>query len=473
MSNVQSLVLTADELTVAAEGRLVGRHSDVAITGFTIDSQRVRAGDLFFAIRGERLDGHRFVAEAIRHGASGAIVSDVSAVPIGASGEPAGITIVVPDTTEALQMIAQFIRRRSGARVVAITGSVGKTTTKELVAAFLETRYRVFRNEGNLNNHIGLPLSLLELRHCPEVAVVELGMNHVGEIRTLVRLAEPEVRVWTNVAEVHAAFFGSIDAIADAKAEILDGATADMHVVANAADHRVMARVAGFVGEVSTFSVDAGADVYATDVRDLGLDGSVLSIRTPVGDGVLHTPLVGEGNVANVLAAIAVALRFQVPLDRILARAATCEPQPHRGEIVRCADGLTIVDDSYNSNPKALECMLRSVGGDKRHQRRVAVLGEMLELGGRTTKLHRVCGRLVVETGFDLLVAVGGTAVEALVAGAREAGLAAAAVTICTTSAEAADITARIVKAGDLVLVKGSRGIRLDLVVDRLAAGEA
>ena len=303
--------------------------------------------------------------------------------------------------------------------------------------------------------------------------MVELGMNHVGEIRTLVRLAEPEVRVWINVAEVHAAFFGSIDAIADAKAEILDGATADIHVVANAADPRVMARVAGFIGQVSTFSVDAGGDVYATDVRDLGLDGSVLSIRTPVGDGVLHTPLVGEGNVANVLAAIAVALRFQVPLDRILARAATCEPQPHRGEIVRCADGLTIVDDSYNSNPKALECMLRSVGGDKRHQRRVAVLGEMLELGGRTTKLHRVCGRLVVEAGFDLLVAVGGTAVEALAAGAREAGLAAAAVTICTTSAEAADVTARIVKAGDLVFVKGSRGIRLDLVVDRLKAGGA
>ena len=297
-------------------------------------------------------------------------------------------------------------------------------------------------------------------------------MNHAGEIRTLVRLAEPEVRVWTNVAEVHAAFFDSIDAIADAKAEILDGATADIHVVANAADPRVMARVAGFIGQVSTFGVDAGADVCATGVRDLGLDGSVASIRTPAGDGVLRTPLVGEGNVANVLAAIAVALRFQVPFDRILARAATCGPQPRRGEIVRCADGVTVVDDSYNSNPTALERMLRSVGGDRRHRRRVAVLGEMLELGGRAAELHRACGRAAVEAGFGLIVAVGGPAAEALAAGAREAGLAAASVTICATSAEAADVAARLVEAGDLVLVKGSRGIRTDLVVDRLAAGE-
>ena len=391
-------------LAVAAAGRLASGAPDVECGRFAIDSRRVRPGDVFVAIRGARFDGHRFIAEALGRGAAGVIVADASAVPATAEA----VSIVVDDTVAALQRIARVVRRRSGARVVAITGSVGKTTTKELTAAVLGTSYRVLRNEGNLNNHIGLPLSLLELRRRPEAAVVELGMNHAGEIRTLVRIAEPDFRVWTNVAEVHAAFFDSVEAIADAKAEILDGATEATELVVNAADERAMARVGGFPGRMTTFGVTDAADVRAVDVTDLGLDGTRSRLETAAGGGTLRTRLIGVGHVANALAAIAVALRFQVPLETILTTVEAFEAQPRRGEVARLSHGVTVVDDSYNSSPAALLSTLRSVGADRTHGRSVAVLGEMLELGERSEVLHRACGTAAAEAGFTQVVAIGG-----------------------------------------------------------------
>ncbi len=465
--------MRAGELALAAGGRLVAGLPDVELGDISIDSRRIRPGDVFLAIRGNRLDGHDFIAEAVGRGAAGVIVSDTAAAPVTGASRVAPATIVVGDTTHALQSIARDVRRRSGAKVVAITGSVGKTTTKELTAAFIGTRHDVLRNEGNLNNHIGLPLSLLALRRRPEVAVVELGMNHAGEIHTLVGIAEPNVRVWTNVAEVHAESFASIEGIADAKAEILDGATARDHLVVNAGDTLAMERIGGFPGGVTTFGVDTQADVRATDVEDRGIDGMRAAVETPAGAGGLSTRLLGAGQVANVVAAIAVALLFQVPVEAMLREAAAFAPPPRRGEVIRLAQGVTVVDDSYNSNPAALEQALRSLGSDKGHRRRVAVLGEMLELGPRARLLHRACGRLAVEAGFDVLVAVGGPAAEALAEGARAAGLDAGHAVTCGTSEEAASLTAALVRAGDLVLVKGSRGVRVDRVADRLKAERA
>jgi UDP-N-acetylmuramoyl-tripeptide--D-alanyl-D-alanine ligase len=353
---------------------------------------------------------------------------------------------------------------------VAITGSAGKTTTKELTAAVLSTRYRVLRNTGNLNNHLGLPLSLLELRRRPDVGVMELGMSAPGEIRLLVGLAEPEVRVWTNVAEVHAAFFASLDAIADAKAEILDGATRETTLVANAADPRIMTRVARFPGRVITFGVDVPADVAASRVRDLGLDGSLAIVRTPAGEAELRTPLLGRGNLANVLAAIGVGLRFGVPLDDMVERVAICGPASRRGEILRLPGGVVIVDDSYNSNPTALERALEPISQDRDSTRKIAVLGEMLELGERTIERHQACGRVAAQTGLAALVTVGGAPARALAESAVAAGMPASAVVHFATSTEAADWIARLVTSGDLVLVKGSRGVGTDRVVDRLKA---
>ncbi len=458
----------AGELAAACDGRLIAGQPSAPVAGFAIDSRRVQAGDIFLALRGARLDGHRFVPEALRNGAAGVVVSDVSAVGADGAAPRPQLVIAVRDTTCALQRLGRFIRRRSGARVVAITGSVGKTTTKENVAALLAGSYRVFRNAGNLNNHIGLPLSLLELRHGPEIAVVELGMNHAGEISKLVSIAEPDVRVWTNVAEVHAAFFPSIEAIADAKAEVMEGATPGTQLVANAGDARVMARAAAFPGTVTTFGVETDADVRATRVRSLGLRGMAATIETADQAVEVRTPLLGYGQVANLAAAIAVALRFDVPLDVLAARVPHCAAQPGRGQVLQLG-ALSVVDDSYNSSPVALRASLAAVGRE-RGRRRVAVLGEMLELGARSAELHEACGRAAVEAGFTLVIAVGGTPAEALAAGARSAGLEGEAVTTVRTSAEAAEHVAAVAREEDVILVKGSRGVGMDRVVDRLKA---
>ncbi len=467
MPSSRPLVLHAGELAAAAGGRLAAGCAGARVNGFVIDSRRVGPGDLFVAIRGARLDGHEFVADAVRRGAAGVVVSDASAAAPGAEAPEAPFVIVVSDTTRALQCLATFVRRRSSARVVAITGSVGKTTTKELVAAALAGSYRVFRNEGNLNNHIGLPLSLLELRHDPEVAVVELGMNHAGEIGTLVAIAEPDIRVWTNVAEVHSAFFESIEGIADAKAEIMDGATSSSQLVANAGDPRVMARVATFPGRVTTFGVETAADVQATAVQPRGVHGMAATIRTPAGAVPVRTPLLGYGQIANVTAAVAVAQLFPVRLDDLAERIAACPPQPRRGQVVELG-AMTVVDDTYNSSPTALRAALDALGRETGYARRVAILGEMLELGARSTALHEACGRAAADAGFDVVVAVGGQAARGLADGARAGGLPATAVSTFGTGDEAAGRAPAIVRDGDLVLVKGSRGVGMDRVVDRL-----
>ncbi|MBE3072330.1 MAG: UDP-N-acetylmuramoyl-tripeptide--D-alanyl-D-alanine ligase [Acidobacteria bacterium] len=461
------LVLTAGVVAEAMSGRLVSGRPDEPISGVSIDSRTLTRGDLFIAIRGGRFDGHAFVEAALAAGAIGAVVT-APLMPALATWPPPAVLVNVDDTTRALQALARHTRRASGSQVVAITGSTGKTTTKEVTAAFLELRYGVIRSTGNLNNHIGLPLSLLDLRRRPDVAVVELGMSHAGEISTLVALAEPDVRVWTNVAEVHSAFFVSLDAIADAKAEVLEGATPRTLLVANADDPLVMERARRFAGAVRTFGTAEKADVQAGAVEDLGLGGMAASVRTPAGTARLRIPLLGHGNLANVLAAIAVALHYEVPLAQIVARAASLTAAPHRGVVTRLAGGVTLVDDSYNSNPRALEAALHVIAREARCGRRVAVLGEMLELGERSAALHAACGRAAASAGLDRLVTVGGEPARALGTAAIGAGMSAQAVSHVPTSAAAVNRVLTFVRPGDLVLVKGSRGIHTDIVVDRL-----
>ncbi|MDQ3349447.1 MAG: UDP-N-acetylmuramoyl-tripeptide--D-alanyl-D-alanine ligase, partial [Acidobacteriota bacterium] len=454
--------LTFGDVAAATGGQLIGGQQAQPIEGISIDSRTLVSGDLFLAIRGDRFDGHRFVADAFARGALGAVVDTRTAA--GASGgrdagagTPALIT--VEDTTRALQDVARDVRRRSGARVVAITGSAGKTTTKEIAAEFLAVRHQVYRNKGNLNNHIGLPLSLLELRSCPDVAVVELGMNRPGEIRTLVSVAEPDVRVWTNVGDAHMGFFDSPDAIADAKGEILEQARPGDVLVANADDPRIAARIGAFAGPVVTFGVDAPADVRASSVVVRGLEGTSARVTTPAGEFHLDTPLLGLANLSNVLAATAVALRFDVPLDAIADTAASLRPARHRGELLRLPGGLTLIDDSYNSSPSALRRALETVSGATGSARKIAVLGEMLELGAHAAALHEGCGRAAAAAGLHLLVTVGGDPARGMADAAVAAGMARTAVLHVPSSVEAAEVAAARTRPGDLVLVKGSRGI--------------
>jgi len=481
---VSAFVLTAGLVAEATGGQLVSGDPGRVFTSVSIDSRTLppmpasahTAGPLFIALSGPNFNAHTFVPEVITRGAAGVVVSEAPTAP----GHTA--VILVSDPLVALQRLGHDIRRRSGARVVAITGSAGKTTTKEATAACLAPRFRVYCNAGNLNNHIGLPLSLVELRQGPEVAVVELGMNHAGEIRTLVSLAEPDVRVWTNVGNAHIGHFGNMDAIAEAKAEILEGATDKTLVVANADDPRVMRHVAGTPARTLTFGLEPQADVSARSVDDRGFDGTRAEVRTPWGDLSLHLTLAGRANLLNVLAAATVALDAGVSVTDVARVAASLTAVPRRGALSALANGARLVDDSYNASPAAVNAMLSSMALTTVTGRRIAVLGEMRELapesgpeadgtdGNVARQWHVECGRVAART-VDVLVVIGGPAADGFVDGALQAGLAADRILRFTDSLSAADSVAVLLQPGDLVLVKGSRGTRTDIVADRLKAG--
>jgi UDP-N-acetylmuramoyl-tripeptide--D-alanyl-D-alanine ligase len=462
---VSALRLTVGWLAAAVAGRIVSGDPERVVGNITTDSRSLQGGDFFIALRGARFDAHAFVNEVLERGALGVLVEEIPARDFA----PDTVVIAANDTTRALQDLAHAVREATATKVVAITGSAGKTTTKDTIADFLSASHRVVKNKGNLNNHIGLPLSLLQLRDKPDVAVMELGMNHAGEIRTLVAIADPDVRVWTNVGDAHIGFFASPDAIADAKAEILEAAEPHDVLVCNADDGRVMARAIHFAGRVVTFGEVQGASVRAIDIEDRVVNGMRARVATPAGEHVIETPLLGRGNLANVLAATAVALEFDVPLDTIAARAAALRPTDRRGAVHRLRGGLTLIDDSYNSSPAALKRALEVLAKEATAARKVAVLGEMLELGAHAEDKHRECGRAAAAAGLAALFAVGGTPARALADEAVAAGMTASHVTYYETSDAAASSIAGSLRAGDVVLVKGSRGTRTDLIADRIA----
>ena len=475
---MSALRLTVGWLAAAVAGRIVSGDPEQIVGNVVTDSRSLQAGDFFVALRGPRFDGHLFVEEVITRGAIGAIVAAGAPGRVGAglktrpyiAGEQGPAIVEVGDTTKALQDLAHAVREAASTRVVAITGSAGKTTTKEAIADFLSASFRVVKNKGNLNNHIGLPLSLMQLRDKPDVAVMELGMNHVGEISTLVAIADPDVRVWTNVGDAHLGFFESPDAIADAKAEILEGAEPHDVLVCNADDPRVMTRAARFAGRVITFGESERATVCARDIEDRGIDGMRAYVVAPAGECVIETPLLGRGNLSNVLAATAVALEFGVPLHTIASRAAALRPADRRGAVHRLRGGITLIDDSYNSSPAALKRAIDVIAKEGRASRKVAVLGEMLELGDHAIALHQDSGRIAASAGLRLLFAIGGAPARALAEAAMTSGMSQTSVIYFVKSEQAAPAIAAALRSGDLVLVKGSRGTRTDLIADRIAA---
>ena len=477
--------MTVGWLAAAVAGRIVSGDPDQVVGNIVTDSRSLQAGDFFIALRGARFDGHEFVAEAFKRGAMGAIIEAGSkadlkvrlyderqAANVNVEADlqvRQPVVVEVGDTTVALQDLAHAVREATETKVVAITGSAGKTTTKDTIADFLSESYRVVKNKGNLNNHIGLPLSLMQLRDRPDVAVMELGMNHAGEISTLVAIADPDVRVWTNVGDAHLGFFESADAIADAKAEILELAEPHDVLVCNADDPRVMARASHFVGRIVSFGEAEGASVRVIGIEDLGLGGMRAQVVTPIGERLIETPLLGRGNLANVLAATAVAVEFEIPLDAIAARAARLRPSDRRGAVRRLRGGVMLVDDSYNSSPSALKRALDVIANEPRAVRKVAVLGEMLELGAFSSDLHRDAGRAAAAAGLNALFVVGGVPARELGEAAIAAGMSPASVSYFEQSATAAPQIAAVLSSGDVVLVKGSRGTRTDIIADRIA----
>ena len=447
---------------IHAEGEI---DTSPVAQGYSIDSRTIAAGELFFAVRGERIDGHDFVEAALANGAAGAVVSMRWLAPATVDGRR---LLRVPDEDEdcilsAMQELARAVRRQWGRRVIGITGSAGKTTTKECIAAVLSSRFRVLKTEGNLNNHFGVPLTLLRLEPEHEVAVLEMGMNHGGEIAALCRIAEPDWAVVSNVAAVHLEHFADgIDGIARAKRELVDALPPEGIAFLNGDD----ARVAKFGGERGDHAVLYGTCdrclVRAVEIQELGLAGTQFLVKAGAQQHSVHLRLMGRHNVLNASAAIGVGLASGVPLSLCCEALEALRPTEKRGTLLDW-NGAQLINDCYNSNPHALNAMVATLANSVA-TRRILVAGEMLELGSEAPMLHAECGRAAALAGIDLIVGVRGLAQE-LAGAAAEIG---AEAMYFDTPEEAGAWMRGHLRAGDLVLLKGSRGVRLERALETL-----
>jgi len=456
-----------DELLAATGGRLERPSSVTSITGASVDSRRVTPNSCYVALHGARVDGHRFVADAVRAGASAALVERPVEIP----QDLDAAVVIVADPLAALQDLAAWWRLRHDVRVIGITGSTGKTVAKEITADVLSRTLRTLRNHGNLNSETGLPMTLLRLGPEHEVAVLEMSMYTVGEIARLADIARPEVGVVLAVHPAHLARAGSIERIAQAKAELPMALPADGLAVLNADDARVAAMRHLTRAEVRTFGLSADADVRAEEVVSRGLEGTEFTLRGRWGSRRVASATPGRHLVTHALAAAAVAERFAVPLDEVVAALAAGSHAPHRMSVLEAASGARLVDDTYNASPISMAGALDFLAETPvaAGRRRLAVLGDMLELGPDEERLHRQIGARTAGSA-DGLVAVGERG-RWIAEGARAAG----GVTVVTAidADEAAAVLERELApgAGDLVLLKASRGIGLDRAVDLLRAG--
>lgn len=453
-------VLSLEEVARKTGGRLLAGSPSLAVSGYIIDSRGAGPGDLFFAVVANR-DGHDFVAGAAASGAAGAVISKVVPSP----GRGFGL-VLVPDTVRALRDLARSVLLDHPVMVVGITGSVGKTTTKEFASAFLSSSFTVLKSEKNFNNELGLALSLLKLQKAHNAAVLEMGMNAPGEIATLTRIAPPDVAVITNIRPVHLQFFEDMDGLARAKKEILDGTKPDGTAVLNGDDPLVARIAASWTGKRVSFGRSAGCDVRASGLRRRGYEGLSFDLAYGRETAVVDLPFLAESVVEDFLAAAAVAYAMAIPIGEVISRASSLKPQAMRGNLVPFGNGVRLVDDTYNSNPKALETALKSLALLPAG-RRVAVLGDMLELGAKEREFHLEAGRTAALSGWDLLVTVGPLA-GLMAEGAAAAGMDRARIVSFADSGEAARAVPPLVAAGDLVLVKGSRGVKMEKIVESL-----
>ncbi|HEV2646386.1 MAG TPA: UDP-N-acetylmuramoyl-tripeptide--D-alanyl-D-alanine ligase [Acidobacteriaceae bacterium] len=439
--------------------------------GYSIDSRTIGAGELYFAVKGERLDGHDFVAAALANGAVAAVVSMRWLAP--EEMDPC-LLLRVPDhdgcgVLDSMQRLAHAVRRAWGKRIVGITGSAGKTTTKEAVAQVLGAKFNVLKSQGNLNNGFGLPLQLLRLEAEHDVAVLEMGMNHAGEIAALAKIAEPDWAVVSNVAPVHLEHFADgIDGIARAKYELVEALPADGVAVLNGDDERV-AKFGTGMGERAVFyGTGEAADVRAVQIAEIGAEGVVFTVTAGGERASVQLRMLGRHNVHNSLAAIAVGLRSGMSLGECAAALEGLRASDKRGEITEWR-GAMLINDCYNSNPRALDAMVDAllampVHGEGRH---IVVAGEMLELGSEGEALHSGCGARMAARGVDVVIGVRGLAA-ALVQGVK-AGTGVA--MFMETPDEAGAWLRENLRAGDAVLLKASRGVRLERALAELAVG--
>lgn len=464
-----TVVQMADALGVASPP---GLDSLAGLAGVSIDSRTLQPGELFLAICGPRHDGHDFVAQALDAGAAaGLVASDRFAQ------YPENLRarlFSVGDPLEALHRLASraceiWRAAKPGRKIGGVAGSLGKTTTKEILAALVSTRYRVLKTVGNLNNEYGLPLTLLQLDDAFDAAVIEMGMSHRGELARLARIARPEVGVITRIAVEHLEFFSSIEEIALAERELIENLSWPEATAVLSADDPRVARFAEVAqGRVAWFGESARADFRAENIESRGVEGSAFDFVSPAGRARLELPLIGRHNVMNAVAALAAAHEWGITSGDSANIFHTLVPADKRGEVVRFAEGFTVINDSYNSSPTALDSMAELLGATPGYARRILAAGEMLELGDSSPELHFECGRHAAESGkLDWIFGVRGNAAE-LIRGATQAGFPAERTRFFADSGEAGEFIRQFATRGDLLLLKGSRGVRMEKILEAM-----
>ncbi|HEU4888765.1 MAG TPA: UDP-N-acetylmuramoyl-tripeptide--D-alanyl-D-alanine ligase [Thermoanaerobaculia bacterium] len=453
--------LTFSQLADMIGGTVV-QGGDVTSSTVVIDSREVKPDSVFFAIKGERLDGHQFLPQALQT-ARGAVVSEVPADLPAEKG-----VIRVDDTTRALQQLARSIRERYDFLLIGITGSAGKTTTKEMIATLVATERKTWKSWGNFNNQIGAPLCLDNMPDGAQVVVSEMGMNHAGEIAEIAGSMRPHVGVYTNIAPVHIEFFGTIEKIAAAKRELLENLAPHGTVVVNNDNEHVVNISLGYDGPIVTYGIEHDADYRGRDIRERGLLGTRFTLEAEGGTRELELLLPGRHNLDNLLAAIATARSIGISWEGIERGVAEVKPAYHRGVIVPLANGATVYDDTYNSNPYALARTLELMTQADVRGRRIAVIGDMLELGEQELQFHRDAGKGIPKS-IDVVMAVARSGNDArsraLLDGAREAGFTDDALHHFPSAEAAGQFLKTFLREGDLVLLKGSRGVGLDKAV--------
>jgi len=452
-----------------------GLDSVAGLAGVAIDSRTIEPGELFVAIRGPRHDGHGFVIGALARGAAAGVVAREHYQEYPEETRP--LLFAVDDTLAALHRLARRACElwRSGSRskrwISAVGGSVGKTTTKEILAALVASRFRVLKTQRNLNNEYGLPLTLLKLDDDHEAAVVELGMSHRGELAQLTQIASPDIGVVTRVAVEHLEFFSSIDEIALAEQELVENlAWPNATAVLNADDERVARFAQVARGRVVWFGTSPHAEFRAEAITEHGIDGSEFDFISPGGRTRLELPLIGRHNVMNAVAALAAASVWGLGTDEAKRVFPALVPSDQRGEVLRFKQGFCVINDSYNSSPTALDALVELLAATPGYQRRILAAGEMLELGSAGPALHRECGRAAARLGkLDWIFGVRGLAAD-FVRAAIEGGHPANRAQFFESSEEAGKFLEQFITRGDLLLVKGSRGVKMEKILEAIQA---
>ena len=466
------MILTIEEVLKATGGKLLQGKGSSFIQGISTDSRTVAEGELFIALKGSRFDGHHYALEALKKKAGGVLIEEDKVGDIWWNGYRSKPVIAVRDTLSALGDIAQNWRRKYRTPVVALTGSNGKTTTKEMIAACLETTFPLLKTKGNLNNLIGLPLTLLTLTEKERVVVLEMGMNVPGEIRRLTEIAEPDVGLITNIQKVHLEGMGSLERLKEEKGELFRRMRRDGTILVNQDDPRVMELAGDYRGQKITFGIEHPAEVMAKEIRLRGEEGTFFTLILESEAMEIHLRLLGRHFVADALSAVGVACLFGLEMKQAKEALEHFQPFPMRMEVVPLKGGITLINDAYNANPSSMELALETLMEVKGEGRAIAVLGDMLELGEFAKEAHQQLGQKVGELSIDFLLALGEEA-SVVVESAIRHGFPLARTKVVESYSEAVSILREMVQNGDWILVKGSRGMAMEKIVEALREGRA